>query len=345
MLSNDDAKNALLIFNLLKTATNQQKFKEFLKSKNVPISASNWDDLYTRRLHPAMVEGKISLNDLRDLLRDAEEYGRQHIFLYKCKNETAKSIINQNRLHVVLKELGIIGLLTTPIDLDMPTAPTIVEIREIAATTDCPHRSLVVKQVETRTTRVYRGEFVNAAEKTVSKVYDFEEKRAINIVRLYENGLLELRINSRDNSTNYTQNIKSLFGSVSKIIPPAGFNEISLDVAKNKLIEQRDELADEVRFVKSTAKNDFGVIMDLSCATQDDSICEDNGSTGALEKFLENDAQISGTNIYLKIIDGTETPNELHVLISGAKNEFAIPVPCSSEDYEYVFAKILELNE
>lgn len=72
MLSDDDKKLAEILFGLLKTATSQTVVKDFLRTKGIPISAQNWDDLYEKRIEPALAEKKISVKDLRELLQQVE---------------------------------------------------------------------------------------------------------------------------------------------------------------------------------------------------------------------------------------------------------------------------------
>lgn len=343
MIAQEEAQIAYTIFKLLRQATSQQVVKDFLKSHDVAISASNWDDLYTRRIEPALQEGKIAVADLRTLLREVEEYGRQHVFLFRCTPARAKALLATTRIQTIVSEVGLDNLLDTPLDLELPDAATIVDIRQIPANGVAPFKSLVIKQVETRSTRKFLREDFDSTGNTMSRTYSVERKRAVNIVRLYEDGLLELRIASQDNSTRYHDNVNSLFGSVSQIIPRHGFDEISLRQAKKRFFNERQELAEEVRYSHSSARNDFGFSMNVSCSSQDDNICNDGGSIAALQGFIDNEGQVVGTNIYLKIPDEAD-PREVHILISGEVNEFAIPVTCSANDYEYVRGKIFSLN-
>lgn len=343
MISQEEVRAAYTIFRLLRDATSQQVVKDFLRAKNLSISAANWEELYRLRIEPPLVEGKITVADLRNLLRDVEECGRQHIFLYQATPDYAKSLIDERRVRAVANDAGLLHLLDQPIELEMPEQPTVVDIRLIPSSENEPLASLLIKQVETRTTRKFLRDTTDLGERTYSRIYSVETKRAVNIARLYANGLLELRITSQDNSTRYKDNVEALFRAISPLITPAGFSEVSLKIAKNKLFNDRDELANEVRYSHSTAKNDFGFSMNVSCSSQEDNICDDGGSIAALETFIENDGEVTGSNIYLKIVD-SEPPKEIHTLISGEINEFAVPVACSLDEYEYVRRKILTLN-
>ena len=63
----------------------------------------------------------------------------------------------------------------------------------------------------------------------------------------------------------------------------------------------------------------------------------------AIDSFLASDGHVTGANVYAKI-HGTDPVREIHLLLSGDINEFAVPVACSAEDYSYVRGKVISLN-
>lgn len=344
MLNHKDAQLAQLIFRLLKQATSQQLVKNFLKEKNIPTSALNWDDLFAKRIEPALNESKITIDELRSLLKDVEEFGRQHTFLFRCPPETAKKIISRVRIEKIAEEQKLTSLLTTPLDLELPEDPTLVDIRIIQPDKNQPPTGLVIKMVETRITKVLLAETTDFDAGRMTKTYSVSRKRAVNIAHLDANGLLELRIASRDNQSRYLDNLKALQVKISKFIPRDGFAPVSLSTAKDKLLNNRKMLANEIRYSHSSARNDFGFVMNVSSSSQEENLSTDDGSMAALDSFLANEGHVTGTNIYVKIPDA-EPQREIHILLSGEVNEFAVPIWCSSGDYAYVRGKILTLNQ
>lgn len=342
MLSDNDARLSQVIFRLLRNATSQQIVKDFLKSKSVPTSAQNWDDLFTRRIQPALNDEIVTVAELRGLLRQVEECGRQHTFVYHCPPDTAAKLISPRRIGTIAGEQGLDGLFENPLDLELPDQPTIVDIR--GARNDNGQLSLIIKAVETRTTTVLLGETMHADAGRMTKEYAVNKKRAVNIAELREDGLLQLRIASQDNQTRYHDNVQALVRKISPFIPMGDFAAISLSNAKAKLLRDRDELSNDIRYSNSTAKNAFGCVMNLATSSQENNLSTDDGSMAAIDSFLANEGRVTGTNVYVKI-PGTEPQRELHVLLSGEVNEFAVPVACSIADYNYVCAKILALNQ
>lgn len=343
MLTAQELETARVIFNLLRGATSLSVVRDFLRSKRLAISAPNWDEMYARRIEPALNEGTLSVSELRDLLREVEECGRQHIFLYQCDPARAVLMLSPQRVQSVVNEMGLSHLFTAPLDLDMPNEPQIVDIRGIAATVAEPSPSLIIKQVETRSTNTFLRIEVDEQNNQLSRVYSVIKKRAINLARLYDSGLLEIRIASQDNSTRYHENISSFFEAISPLILRGEFKEISLSKAKSRLLDEQADLNGQVRYGHSEAINDWGFRMNVSTSSQEDDIFADDGSKEGLQIFLKNGGQVSRANVYFLIPD-TDPQREVHVLLSGEFHEFAVPASCSAGDYQYVCAKIRYFN-
>lgn len=342
MLSEADKRLSVVIFELLKNATSQQVVKEFLKSKGVPTSG-NWDELYEKRIEPALNQLKFTINDLRELLQTVEEFGRQHTFLFKCAPDRAQGLINPNRVRGIARDENLESLLDTPIDIGFPDSPTIVDIRILQPDANKIPVSLTIKIIEKRMTKTFHSESIDHVEGTITKKYNFTEKRAVNIATLDHEGILELRIASQDNSTRYTDLVRDMLYRIRKLIPHDGFTTISLGAAKDKILKDRAQLSREFRYSNSTAVNDLGAVMQISSSSQEDNLSSDDGSMAAIDSFLAGDGHVTGANVYAKIPD-TDPQREIHLLLSGDINEFAVPVACSAGEYSYVRGKVISLN-
>lgn len=341
MLSAVDKQLSAVIFSLLRNATSQQVVKDFLKAKNVPTSG-NWDELYEKRILPALNQAKFSVKDLRELLQSVEEFGRQHTFLYQCTPQRAKALLNPSRVLAIAKNEKLDGLFDSPLDIELPEKPTIVDIRILQHGTHDPV-SLTIKIVEKRLIKTFQSEVIDREAGEITKKYSFTEKRAVNVVTLDHEGLLELRIASQDNSTKYTELVRVIQNCIRKFIPQDGFSAVSLSEAKNKIHQNRATLSSEFRYSNSTAVNDLGAVLQISSSSQDDNLSSDNGSMTAIDSFLASDGHVTGTNVYAKL-PGTTPQREIHLLLSGDINEFAVPVACSAGDYSYVRGKVIALN-
>ncbi|KAA8693091.1 Uncharacterized protein ALO80_00807 [Pseudomonas caricapapayae] len=342
MLSDADSRLSAVIFELIKKATNQQVVRDFLQEKGVATSG-NWEVLYEKRILPALQQSIFTITDLRELLQTVEEYGRQHTFLYQCEADRAQSLINPARVRTIAREENLEALLDTPLDINFPDTPTIVDIRIFHPDPALIPVSLTIKIIEKRITKVFDSEQIDREAGTITKKYNFTEKRAVNIATLNHEGLLELRIASQDNSTKYTNLVRDMFMRIRKFIPIDGFGAISLGAAKDKILKDRVPLAQEFRYSNSTAVNNLGAVLQLSSSSQDDNLSSDNGSMAAIDSFLAGDGHVTGANVYAKI-QGTNPQREIHLLLGGDVNEFAVPGACSAGDYSYVRGKVISLN-
>ncbi|WP_095159893.1 hypothetical protein [Pseudomonas sp. Irchel 3E13] len=343
MLSDDEIKLAKLLFGLLKNATSQTVVKDFLRTKGILVSAQNWDDLFEKRIEPALTDKRISVGDLRDLLQQVEEYGKQHTFLFSCTPDRAEGLLSPKRIAAIAAEEGLTDLFQNPLDLEMPDSPTIVDIRLNHVDPTKQPVSLTIKVVETRIIKRLVSEVHDQTNGEFVKRYTTSKKRVVNIVNLDHNGLLELRIASQDTQTKYHDLVRNLKNKVRKFIPMDGFKEISLTQAKCKILRERASLTNEIRYSTSTATNDLGTRMQLFSPTTDDNLSADDGSMDAIDSFLARDGQVTGANIYVKLPD-IDPPRELRLLISGEINEFAVTVACSAGEYEYVRGKVISFN-
>lgn len=342
MLSDVQIGSARVIYSLLKNGTTQQVIKSFLKERDLAVSAANSDELFDKRILPALIDGTISLGDFRDLLKSVEECGRQHVFVFRCAPARAAQLISRARVESIADGMGLKNLISQPLDLDLPPVPTLVEIR-IEEDAQGNPIALVLKQVESRDVHKLIGMEEGAAENRMHKVYAVEKKRAVNIARLCANGEMELRIASQDNTTRYSGNVASFFVAISDFLPRSEFHEVSLSLAKARLLSEHASLKNEIRYGNSEAVNEYGRRLGVSTSSQEENVFDDDGLKDGLGGFLAKGGLVSRTNLYFKI-HGSSPAREVHVLLSGAHNEFAIPVGCTPEDFGYVCEKIREFN-
>lgn len=342
MLSEAEEKQAQVIFNLLKEATSQTVVREFLREKGVAITAPNWDDLYTTRILPALRSRKLKLAELSALLQDVEEHGRQHIFLYKCNPADARKILNKERIHSRAKQLNIGELLSAPLHIEMPDEAKIVDIRLPEAPNGTGPLSLTIKICECRESSKLVTDDYDPITSHRIKTYAVTKKRAINVAKLNLDGLLEIRIASRDNSTKYHEQVSDVIRTVNNFFPMDRFEILSLSKAKDTLYLKQEDFAGIIRYSSTTAKNDYGIAMNLAAPNLSQNLSEDNGSSAAMKGFLAQKGFVTGSNIWF-IIEGEEE-RQIHVLLSGEINEFAVTAACSPGEYSYVFGKILSLN-
>src|SRR5579864_6233442 len=104
---------------------------EFLRGKGVSHSAGSWEQMFERRIQPALDSGKLSDNDIRMLLREAEDFGRQHVFLYEPTSENTDdpvSLTKAERVKRFLRRRGWESLIDSVKVVGMPAGIEAVDI-------------------------------------------------------------------------------------------------------------------------------------------------------------------------------------------------------------------------
>ena len=335
--------NVSLIIKLLQETTTLSAVSNFLKEKGLHYSASSWEQLRSERLLPALDKHQLDIKDLINLLRTSEEYGRQHVFLYKCLSEDKISeLLNKERIQRILVEIELSDILNEPKILEQPVSPTIVDFR-FEENVNGSLKGVVIKIIESRITEKFVGERIDADD-TINRTYKKIRERVVNVITLRANGDLEIRIASQE-SKSYKNNVDSIWGLIGDIFPRGYFSEVYLNVAKDYLWKNRCALNDVIKFSGITQRNDVGTIIKAATGSQSENLFDDVGANDCMETFSNHDAHCETHNIWFKIIQGESIPsNEIHTVISGELNEFAITPHSSEENYEYVISQLRKFN-
>jgi len=336
------AEKLSLLLKLIERATSIAVVRNFLKARNLPHSAGSWDDLRTKRILPAIDDGQLTLAALYALLRSTEGFGRQHIFLFRCPPERAAAMITEQRVRNLLLEKGIGETEDDPLLVDLPAEPTFVDVRFGKA--GGVVKSLTLKEIEKRTSKKLASEATDDEAMTYTRVYKFEHQRAINTARLWDDGLLEVRIASRDNATRYRDDLAHFFNRLKPIIARNEFAEVSLRQLKKNLWDNRAELQHLVKFSTYTLQDDEGMSLRANAVLSTDDLAGSERVAKSLAEFNAETVRCSDSNIYFKIVENGETAKEIHVLLNGEDNEFAVTAAITEEEYEYVLRQVLQHN-
>ena len=331
-----------LVFKLLQENSTLGEVAVFLKEKNLPYSAASWDELQEKRLQKALDDGKLSREDLVSLLRLSEEHGKQHVFLYSCPTKLARTLTEQSVLVPILKESGLEKIFQTPRILDQPATATVSDIR---IEEEEKEKSLIVKLVEQRTYQSFVDQKTDG--NFLLRRYREDKIRAVNLAKLRSNGLLEIRIFSHENANDYRNDLSKLWSQVNDVIPAREFKQLPLSNAKNNLWQKRKELNDVIRYSSSHLRNQHGTILSAATGSDGGSLFDDVGATRSIDEFLHHEAYCDASNVWW-IKDQPNSPGtpsrDVHVILSGALNEFVLTAKCPKKDYEYVLSQIRAHN-
>lgn len=329
------------LMKLLSEVTSIGVVSDFLRSKNLAHSAGSWDELREKRLKRALQAGSVTMDELKHLLAEAEEFGRSHTFLYKCTRAAAAPFLDRGKVASVAAGLGLEASLGVGQVLDQPNEPHIASIR---LEEDGRGTSLVLKIVEKRTRHKYVGERIEG--KKLLAEWDISEARAVNVVRLFSFGVLEVRIASHQNSTRYDGDVTRVLRLVRPFLQGLHMDEFSLGKTKIKLWENRKDYAEIVRFSQQTLRNAAGSTLSGSARSEEKDIRNDKSLSAGLGAFWKTgETYCESSNIYWIAGKDALPSKEIHLILPELRNEFAVPAACSKQDYEYVFDQLRALSD
>jgi hypothetical protein len=336
---NEDYNKTLIILDLIQAAASLEVVGEFLKARQLRHSASSWKDMREKRLLPALLENKITNADLIGLLSAAEECGDQHVFLYFCSPDDAIEMIDRVRVSAALDRKGLAHLLVGPDVLTMPPVPTIVDVRWEVAAVDL---SLTIKEVEVRTHRKFLNNEVR--DDRFYKIYTNEQIRSVNLAKLHRSGALEIRIRSHANTTKYDGDISRFFRQINEFIPLSKFNEVSLTKAKDRFWSERAPLQGIVRYTNASIRDEAGNLLQAVTGSDRNDLSRSEAIGRSIDLLMveDNNAYCADANIWFLKSDHLST--DIHMLLNGDVNEFALTSKCTEGDYTHVLNQVRYFN-
>lgn len=329
-----------VLFGLIQSATSLGVVSDFLRRKQLHFSAGSWDDMFNHRLAPYLDDAAITIDELVDLLRTVEEYGRQHIFLFRTTAANAAGIIDRATVTARLRSLRLASLLTNPALYEHPEQPTISDVRWVQTNTG-DEVELVVKEIQSR--EHYRLIGTREDGDRLTREYQRVRERGVNVVRVHRSGRIEMRIAARTGSARYREDLIAFRHRLERLIPMSHIAEVSLRAAKERLWTNRSHYVGKIRFSEVGARNDDDFILKASAGSLSANVSSNEASVTSMENFIGRDGRCESYNLWFSK-EHTPSGRDVHFLLSGEVNEFAINASCTKEDYEYVLSEIRALN-
>lgn len=325
---------------LLKRNSSINAVSAYLKRRGLVSSANSWEAMLEVRLKPGLRDGSLTRLDIVRLLRDSEEFGRQHVFLYRYPKAEVAVLTNEASLRKRLARLDLEDVFTTPRIVEAPRGLQIVDVRLEPAERGA---DLVVKAVDVRRHRKLMSAVKEGNREILT--YEWEEDRSISVLRVASNGLTEVRVQSHKNAVDYGQEVESLFAKCTDVVDRLNFEDLSLAKARLYMIVKRKSLASTVKFIENTLRSKKGSEMRTSTGNAALNMFEDDEELdGSTESFLSKGNGRSNCDavncIWLKRPSNVGPVSDIHTYIGGANNEFIVVPQCERSDYEYVLEKI-----
>ncbi|MGV1790750.1 hypothetical protein [Rhizobium sp. A37_96] len=330
-----------LLFSLISQQGTLEQVSTFLRERKLPFSGNSWQAMINSRLRPFSDDGRLTEADFIELLRQTEEHGGQHIFHYTLVDGRNVAKLFDGSLPGLLSAAGFPALGTTSL-VDMPNSPTIVEVREEGGST----RSIIFKIVERRTTLEKISDSVSGQGKVIV-TYDQIPYRAVNMMRIREDGLAEIRIQSSADAISYGGNAEAVFGLLKPVVDRLDWKDQHLDKFKANLLDgSKRTLLQTIFGLRHTQhSNSVGTRLSAAAAGIGSSMYDDAEGVATLDRFLQkkDDAYCERVTITMKRHGPME--RSIGLLVTGEANEMAITSKVSKSEYEYIIGKILEHNK
>jgi hypothetical protein len=211
-----------------------------------------------------------------------------------------------------------------------------------------PDGSFVIKAISKRTRYEYIGDDMSTSEGILSKRYKVIESRAVCLLKLHTNGLVEVRISSKSNTSKYSEDVEEFLRFINDIMPMTKIlsNAIFLTNCKDKLWNNRVKLSNVLRFSDATLRNSLGTSLKVATGNRDSDLLDDTSANKSMEEFTGDDVICETNNVFFKIIEKQLVPSkEIHVLMSGEVNEFTVTAYCKESDYNYILKNLITFNE
>lgn len=330
-----------LLFSLISQQGTLEQVSTFLRERKLPHSGNSWQAMIDSRLRPYSSDNRLTENDLIELLRQTEEHGGQHIFHYTLVSGRDVAQLFNGGLPKLLSTAGFPALGTTSL-VDMPDTPTIVEVREEGSNP----RSVVFKIVERRTTLEKISDAVSGHGKVVV-TYDEVPYRAVNMMRIREDGLAEIRIQSFADAVSYAGNAEGVFNLLNPVVSRLDWKDENLDKFKANLLDggKRPLLQTIFGLRHTQHSNSVGTRLSAAAGGIGSSMYDDAEGVATLDRFLQKKGDAYCERVTITMKRHGPMARSIGLLVTGQANEMAITSKVSKSEYEYIVSKILEHNK
>ena len=330
-----------IVYKVLQDNTSIQVVSRFLKLQELTSSAGSWDMLIRSRIAPAVKAGSLDRLDLIKLVRSVEEHGRQHVLLFKLPKHVSQQLMNEERVKAALMRFDLLPLFENARIVDLPNGQILVDVRHSRIG---KQRELVIKAVDGR---VYRRLVSRKTEGDFETlVYENYRQRAVNVVRIMEDGAVDVRIQSHRRVIDYQAEAEKLLDLCHPLLDRLQLEAVPVTSAKMYFANKPAELRGRVRFGNGKFRNRKGGGMSVSTGSEQQDLYDDEGAVEGTAAYLKrNEGFCEEASLYwLPKVENSIPSGELHTLIAGAFHEYALTNQCDAADYEYVLEQIKKAN-
>jgi len=332
------------VLDLIESQGTLEQASNFLREYDVPHSASTWTDMREKRLKPPITAGTIPEIDLLRYLAEVEEHGDQHVLLFqRAKKADNAFLFDEKQLQAVLNTKHPNLKVNHHNFENLPNKPTLLEVR-ISETNGL--KTCLFKIVESRYS-------LEQPEETIENGYlvirrQRSEYRAVNVVRFREDGLVDMRIFSHRDVSDYEAMSLSVWAILSNIVDKSDYYPRSLDAAKDSLWDpgKRSQIETLFSLRASNMRNGSGNRVQAATGPVGHSMLDDPSLVASIDRFYDkkSGSYVDRTSCALKATgSGGILARDISLVFHGSPHEYILTSHITRREYEYVLNQLLKL--
>jgi len=301
-----------------------------------------------KRLLPALADGTISEAELVSILNETEDYGHQHVFLFQAKKNYISEIMNREYLVKVVRNIAREEILVKPDLVESTESLTLTDAR---LEESGKSKAFIFKAMETiKYIRPIPGEIEDGADgRYFMRRFERVEERAVHVLRVHNDGLVELCPYSFDGSLSYQEKADELWLFFGSLIDRFKCVDWSVSKAQNAFWGgRRGEYQGRIKYGDSRVRDLHGNTASFASGGESKNLFDADNARKGYDAFFGEDGTCDRSNIWFlsqEDSNGCKIPaRDVHVRFSGSVNEFSLPGSCARKDYEYVLAQICRAN-
>lgn len=321
----------------------------FLKSHNKPHSASGWPEMQDKRFRRLLDSGELAVDDVEELVHECEEFSNKRVHLFKARRGVPKHpIFDDVGVYPKLKNWPKIGVRSIAV-VPKSGQQVILEARVEDATKVGDAKlpgALVIKVVTREMRRTLVEERTDGGREFM--IYERRAVPIVNVLRLFENGILEIRMDRESDTEAYKGVANAVWTAVAPLISKDDYIDRPVHpilkkiwnpktraaVSKSFGMERSDHANGQTNVVATIREpgavlgNDPDILQTIDLFHQL-GVGAGNGCEGAFMKTMVTKKQLE---------DGLLP---LMIQIHGAPNEFSVWAKCRKMDYDWMLSRLL----
>lgn len=339
---NKDVISDEVLFEVLENQATLDTVRAFLRQKKLPHSASSWAKMIETRLAPALSNKTITTDELISIIREAEEHGKKHVRLFYFPDDFLddfKSAIQKDTVASWAKDKGH-PRTGEYVFAAYPESPIVAEVR----VGDGEDKDALIIKIARTEHRRKRGVLTEIDGRQVY-VADRVPFRAVDVLKIHTNGLVEVRLNPRtEPPISYSGTANSVLSQINGLLDPSQIGELSLAKAKDSFSDQqkKQQLSEKFELYETQHKDDEGHRIQSSSLAEQGGILKSNRMAKVIQEFTVGDAGAYCERVRVSYRFGEV--QKINAILSEDTNEIIFTAALSRAEYDEALSAILRVN-